>query len=46
MCGGNNVKCKVEVIELENGYQVAGFITDSTEAATGTMPMVMLQISI
>ncbi len=31
---------------LENGYQHAGFITDSTEGSTGTMPMVMLQISI
>ncbi len=31
---------------LENGYQHAGFITDSTESGTGTMPMVMLQISV
>ena len=31
---------------LENGYQHAGFITDSTESGTGCMPMVMLQISI
>ena len=31
---------------LENGYQHAGFITDSTEDSTGAMPMVMLQISI
>ncbi len=31
---------------LENGYQHAGFITDATETGTGTMPMVMLQISI
>jgi hypothetical protein len=22
MCGGSDVKCKVEVIELKNGYQV------------------------
>lgn len=33
-------------ITLGDGYQVAGFITDSTESGTGTMPMVMLQISI
>jgi hypothetical protein len=36
----------VGAITLEDGYQVAGFITDSTESGTGTMPMVMLQISI
>lgn len=34
------------IITLEDGYQRAGFITDATEAGTGTMPMVMLQISI
>lgn len=22
MCGGNDVKCEVKVIELENGYQI------------------------
>ena len=31
---------------IEGGLQPAGFITDSTESGTGTMPMVMLQISI
>ena len=31
---------------IEGGLQFAGFITDSTESGTGTMPMVMLQISI
>ena len=36
----------VGAITLESGYQVAGFITDATESGTGTMPMVMLQISI
>lgn len=34
------------VITLGDGYQVAGFITDATEGGTGTMPLVMLQISI
>jgi hypothetical protein len=34
------------IITLENGYQRAGFVTDSSEAGTGCMPMVMLQISI
>ncbi len=36
----------VDIIILENGYQVAGFFVDATEAATGCMPLVMLQISI
>lgn len=36
----------VNVITLEDGYQVAGFIMDATESGTGTMPLVMLQISI
>lgn len=36
----------VGAITLEDGYQVAGFITDATESGTGTMPMVMLQLSI
>jgi len=31
---------------LEDGFQRAGFITDSTESASGCLPMVMLQISI
>jgi len=31
---------------VETGLQHAGFVTDSTEGSTGTMPMVMLQISI
>ena len=43
---GDHTVNGVDIITLENGYQVAGFITDSTEAATGAMPMVMLQISI
>lgn len=34
------------IITLENGFQRAGFVTDSSEAGTGCMPMVMLQISI
>ena len=33
-------------VTIETGLQPAGFITDSTEGSTGTMPMVMLQISI
>ena len=33
-------------VTIEDGLQPAGFITDSTESGTGTMPMVMLQISI
>ncbi len=43
---GDHTVNGVDVITLENGYQVAGFITDSTESGSGTMPMVMLQISI
>jgi len=31
---------------IEDGYQIAGFVTDSADGATGCMPMVMLQISI
>lgn len=34
------------IITLENGFQRAGFVTDSSEDGTGCMPMVMLQISI
>lgn len=34
------------IITLENGFQRAGFVTDSSESGTGCMPMVMLQISI
>lgn len=34
-----------DVITIEDGYQCAGFTTDSCEAG-GAMPMVMLQISI
>ncbi len=34
------------IVTIENGLQIAGFITDSTENGTGCMPMVMLQISI
>lgn len=33
-------------VTQEDGYQPAGFIMDATESGTGTMPMVMLQISI
>ena len=33
-------------VTVEEGWQIAGFITDSTEGSTGTMPMVMLQLSI
>ena len=33
-------------LTIENGYQRAGFIIDTTEVGTGTMPLVMLQISI
>jgi hypothetical protein len=33
-------------LTLEKGYQRAGFIIDTTEAGTGCMPLVMLQISI
>ena len=33
-------------VTIEDGLQPAGFITDSTEGSTGTMPMVMLQISV
>ena len=33
-------------VTIETGLQPAGFITDATESGTGTMPMVMLQISI
>jgi hypothetical protein len=36
----------VTALTLENGYQVAGFIIDTTEVGTGCMPLVMLQISI
>ena len=34
------------IITVENGFQRAGFVTDSSETGTGCMPMVMLQISI
>jgi len=34
------------IITLEDGFQRAGFVTDSSEAGTGCMPMVMLQISV
>lgn len=33
-------------LTIEDGYQPAGFIMDATESGTGTMPCVMLQISI
>ena len=36
----------VTALTLENGYQTAGFIIDTTEVGTGCMPLVMLQISI
>ena len=34
------------IVTIEDGYQVAGFIMDATESGTGTMPYVMLQISV
>ena len=34
------------IVLIESGFQRAGFVTDSSTAATGCMPMVMLQISI
>lgn len=43
---GDHTVIGADTATLENGYQHAGFITDSTEGSTGTMPMVMLQISI
>ncbi len=43
---GDHTVNGVDIITLDNGYQVAGFVTDSTESGTGAMPMVMLQISI
>lgn len=33
-------------LTIEDGYQPAGIILDATESGTGTMPLVMLQISI
>ena len=33
-------------LTVETGYQLAGFIIDTTEVGTGCMPLVMLQISI
>ena len=36
----------VTALTFENGYQVAGFIIDTTEVGTGCMPLVMLQLSI
>ena len=35
-----------DIATIENGEQHAGFIIDSTEAATGCVPIIMLQISV
>lgn len=43
--GDGSVNGGTQVV-IETGFQFAGFIMDATESGTGTMPMVMLQISI